>query len=71
MRLLNEIRNDTLARRLARGTFTAIAINLLAILMAFSAELVLTHVLGATTYGIYAFVFAWVNLLTLVATLGF
>lgn len=71
VRLLNVIRNDALARRLARGTLTAIAINLLAILMAFSAELVLTHVLGATTYGIYAFVFAWVNILTLVATLGF
>ena len=39
--------------------------------MAFGAELVLTNVLGATTYGIYAYVLAWVNVMTLIATLGY
>jgi len=71
IQLLNSICNDALTRRLARGTLIAIAINLVSILMAFSAELVLTNVLGAISYGIYAFVFAWVNILTLLATLGF
>lgn len=39
--------------------------------MAFGAELVLTRVLGSTTYGVYAYVLAWLNLLTLIATLGY
>jgi len=70
-RLLATTQDDTLSRRLAGGAILALLVNLLGIAMAFGAELVLTNVLGATTYGIYAYVLAWVNVMTLFATLGY
>ena len=70
-RFLAATPSETLTHQLARGTVLAFAINVLGIAMAFGAELVLARVLGSKTYGVYAYVLAWVNVLTLIATLGY
>jgi O-antigen/teichoic acid export membrane protein len=60
-----------LKARLARGSAGAFTINLVGTGVAFLAQLVLARVLGAESYGIYAYVSAWVAVLGLLATLGF
>ena len=60
-----------LRSRLARGAAGAFTINVVGTGVAFLAQLVLARVLGAESYGVYAYVYAWVMVLSLLATLGF
>ena len=69
--LLATTHGEPLSYRLARGSILAFALHLAGIATAFGAELVLTRVLGSKTYGIYAYVLAWVNVLAIIATLGY
>ncbi len=57
--------------RLARGAVSAFIVNMAGTGLAFLSQLVLARVLGASGYGIYAYVTAWVIVLALCATLGF
>jgi O-antigen/teichoic acid export membrane protein len=59
-----------LKARLARGAAGAFGVNTVGVALAFIANLVLARLLGATEYGIYAYVIAWTTLLGSVATLG-
>jgi O-antigen/teichoic acid export membrane protein len=68
---LRPLKGDALKRRLARGSALALAINTIGVGLAFLAQMVLTRALGSEGYGIYAFVFAWVTVLTRFSTLGF
>ncbi|HET6519070.1 MAG TPA: lipopolysaccharide biosynthesis protein [Geminicoccaceae bacterium] len=63
--------DDHLEARLARGAAAALAVNVAGVGLAVLAQLVLARALGAEGYGVYAYVFAWVGLLVLLATLGF
>lgn len=60
-----------LRSRLARGAAGAFTINVVGTGLAFLAQLVLARVLGVESYGIYAYVGAWVAVLGMLATLGF
>lgn len=71
VQLADGIAGDNLRARLARGAATALVINVFGIGLAFLSHLVLARVLGADGYGIYAYVFAWVSVLSLLSTLGF
>ncbi len=62
---------NILADGLARKSATAFAIQIVAIGLALLAQMLLARVLGVVQYGIYAYVFAWISLLSLLATLGF
>ena len=61
----------SLGARLARGAAGAITINVAGVGIGFLAQLVLARVLGAESYGVYAYVSAWVAVLSLLTTLGF
>ena len=69
-RLLNRFLSDALQRRLARGALSALVVNVLAIVVALLAQLVLARTLGVEGYGIYAYVLGWVNFLIVPAMLG-
>ena len=60
-----------LKARLARGAAGAFSIKVVGTGISFLAQLVLARVLGAESYGVYAYVLAWTTLLALLATLGF
>jgi O-antigen/teichoic acid export membrane protein len=57
--------------RLARGAVSAFVVNVAGTGLAFLSQVVLARVLGASGYGIYAYVTAWGVVLALCATLGF
>jgi O-antigen/teichoic acid export membrane protein len=57
--------------RLARGAVSAFLVNVAGTGLAFLSQVVLARVLGASGYGIYAYVTAWGVVLALCATLGF
>jgi O-antigen/teichoic acid export membrane protein len=59
-----------LKARLARGAAGAVGVNAAGMALAFLANLVLARLLGATEYGIYAYVIAWTTLLGSLASLG-
>jgi O-antigen/teichoic acid export membrane protein len=61
----------TAKARLARGAARAFIVTSAGTGLAFLSQLVLARVLGASGYGIYAYVMAWVIVLALGATLGF
>ena len=83
VRLLNSVKMYGLPRslapgldtglktRLARGSAGAFTVNVIGTGAAFLAQLVLARVLGVESYGIYAYVSAWIAVLALLATLGF
>ncbi len=60
-----------LADRLATGSAAAFLVYLVGHGLAFLAQLLIARVLGADSYGIYAYVFAWMSVLAYFAMLGF
>ena len=69
---LDEVRGGgTLARRFAMGSTAAFLVYLLGHGLAFLTQLLIARVLGANSYGIYAFVFACLSVLAYAAMLGF
>ena len=82
MSVLNNIRSALLlaTRRfdrdsplagVARSSIYAFATQLVGLVLAFAAQLVLARSLSEDGFGVYAYVFAWVTVLTYLAKLGF
>lgn len=58
-------------RGLARGAGSAFTVNAVGAGLGFLTDLVLARTLGVESYGIYAYVIAWVTILALLGALGF
>lgn len=61
--------ND-LRKKLVRGGFGSVAIKLAHVLLAMGVSVTLARALGAGGFGIYAYVFAWVSVLSIPAKFG-
>jgi O-antigen/teichoic acid export membrane protein len=59
------------ATSLLYQSVVALGISLFGALLAFLAQVGLARAMGAEQYGVYAYVFAWISLLSHLATLGF
>jgi O-antigen/teichoic acid export membrane protein len=60
-----------LRAQFARGAAGAFSLKVVGTGTSFLTQLVLARVLGVDSYGVYAYVLAWIMLLALLATLGF
>src|SRR3954469_14446091 len=56
---------------LARASIAAFAVFVIGALLTYLAQLVTARIIGPDSYGIYAYVLAWVTLLGYFSTLGF
>ena len=61
---------EDLRGKLLSGTLGSFGVKIGTVLLSFAANLVLARVLGASTYGIYAYALAWMNLIAVPATFG-
>ena len=57
--------------RLARSSITAFFVYCAGIGLTYCSQLIIARVVGIDTYGMYAYVFAWMTVLTYCSTLGF
>jgi O-antigen/teichoic acid export membrane protein len=57
--------------RLARGSVLAFGTYIAGAALTYLSQLVIARLVGATSYGLYAYVLAWMTILAYVATLGF
>jgi O-antigen/teichoic acid export membrane protein len=62
---------NALVNRVARGGLTAFFVYGVGFALTYFAQLIIARVVGAATYGIYAYVFAWMVVLAYFSTLGF
>lgn len=62
--------DDVLARRVARGSVAAFVVFVAGIGLTYCSQLIVARVIGADSYGVYAYVFAWMTVLAYVAALG-
>ncbi|MFX5510373.1 hypothetical protein ABTD49_21285, partial [Acinetobacter baumannii] len=60
-----------LGRRLARGSAWAFLAYVGGAGLTFVAQLVIARLMGATSYGAYSYMLAWISVLAYGATLGF
>ena len=58
-------------RRVALGGITAFAVYLASVGLTYCSQLLIARIVGIDTYGIYAYVFAWMAVLGYFSTLGF
>jgi O-antigen/teichoic acid export membrane protein len=63
--------SGVLAGRLARSSIIAFGIHFVGAGLTYCAQMVLARVVGAESYGIYAYVLAWVTTLAYLSALGF
>jgi O-antigen/teichoic acid export membrane protein len=63
--------SGVLGRRLARSSIIAFGIHVAGAGVTYCAQMALARVIGAVSYGIYAYVLAWVTILAYLAALGF
>jgi O-antigen/teichoic acid export membrane protein len=63
--------HSALRAQFARGAAGAFSLKVVGTGASLLAQLVLARALGAESYGVYAYVLAWIMLLALLATLGF
>ncbi len=63
--------SDAPVRRVARGGIAAFAIYVAGAGLTYFSQLAIARIVGTTSYGIYAYVFAWMTVLAYVAALGF
>ncbi len=61
---------DAVRGKTARGALGTFALKVGGTGLGFASSILLTNLLGATSFGAYALAFAWVNLLTIPAVLG-
>jgi O-antigen/teichoic acid export membrane protein len=57
--------------RVARGGVTAFFVYSAGFALTYFSQLVIARILGVDTYGVYAYVFAWMVILAYFSTLGF
>ena len=62
---------DGRGRPLARASIAALAVFVVGAGLSYAAQLVTARVIGPDSYGVYAYVLAWVTLLGYFSTLGF
>ncbi len=60
-----------LVARLARGSVAAFAIHIAGAGLTYCSQLLIARVVGVDSYGIYAYVFAWMTVLAYASALGF
>lgn len=60
-----------LVGRLARGSISALAVYVAGAGLTYCSQLAIARIIGANSYGIYAYVFAWMTVLAYVSALGF
>ena len=58
-------------RRVALGSITAFAVYLASVGLTYCSQLLIARIVGIDTYGIYAYVFAWMAVLGYFSALGF
>jgi O-antigen/teichoic acid export membrane protein len=66
-----EGRGGETLRRVARGSITALFIYSAGVGLTYFSQLVIARILGVDTYGVYAYVFAWIVVLAYFSALGF
>ncbi len=57
--------------RVVRGGINAFALYMVGVGLAYCSQLAIARIVGADTYGIYAYVLAWISVLAYLAALGF
>jgi len=65
------LRGQGLVASVARGTAIVFTIQVAGLALTYVAQVALARVLGAREYGIYRYAWSWINLLGILATLGF
>ncbi len=70
MRLIGRLEGGGLGAVLARGTAGIFAVKTAGLGLALAAEIVLTRLLGAESYGVYVQVIAWLAVLVVAAKMG-
>jgi O-antigen/teichoic acid export membrane protein len=70
-RLLAASANGTTSTSFATGSAAAFLVYAVGHGLAFSTQLLIAHLIGASSYGMYAYVFAWMSVLAYTAMLGF
>ena len=70
-RLLQQWRHSQLLLAVATGTGLALGIRIAGVALGYVAEVVLARMLGASEYGVYSLIVAWVMLIALFPLLGF
>lgn len=63
--------DSALSGRLARGSIASLATHLAGAGLTYCSQLVIARIVGASSYGIYAYVFAWMTMLAYFSALGF
>jgi O-antigen/teichoic acid export membrane protein len=63
--------DSTQIRRVARGGIAAFAIYMAGVGLAYCSQLAIARIVSAETYGIYAYVLAWMSVLAYFSALGF
>ncbi len=58
-------------RRLARSSIAAFATYMIGAGLTYCSQLLIARIIGASSYGIYAYVFAWMTVMAYLAALGF
>lgn len=58
-------------RRVVRGGITAFALYIAGVGLAYCSQLAIARIVSADTYGIYAYVLAWISVLAYLSALGF
>ncbi len=61
----------TLSRQIARGSIVAFGIYVGGAGLTYGSQLLLARAIGADSFGLYAYVLAWVTMLAYLAVLGF
>ncbi|MCB0321923.1 MAG: flippase [Bdellovibrionales bacterium] len=69
--LLKKLQGEGVGAVLARGVAGGFSVNILGALIGLVAQAVLARLMGGEQYGIYAYVFTWLSVLSLAAKLGF
>ncbi len=69
-RFIRRIFGDDLGGLLARGASSALIVNVTAAAALFGSYLVVSNILGPSSFGDYVYVINWLNVLTLFTTLG-
>jgi len=67
----DNVADDTQIRRVVRGGMTAFILYMVGVGLTYCSQLAIARIVGADTYGIYAYVLAWISVLAYLSALGF
>jgi O-antigen/teichoic acid export membrane protein len=69
--MADSVSGNLAVRRVARGGITAFAFQVIGIALTYCSQLLIARIVGVATYGVYAYVFAWMVVLAYLSALGF